>query len=252
MISFIIVNYKSAKELKRCLNDLSKMSDARYFEVIIVNNDENKLSLPRYTFKKQHHCEINKNIGYGAANNYGLNFASEKYVCFLNPDTFGFENNLLDILDFTNEKTITSPRLLTETGESQQWSCGEKITLLEIIKNNFGIHKKPWLNNTISHVDWVSGAALFVQTKTIRDLGGFDESFFLYYEDVDLCQRIQNIGGSTLYIPHVTITHSCGNSSKKDRKNQKKWYYKSQDIFFKKHVGVLQLYLLRTLRFFHK
>lgn len=251
MISFIIVNYESVKELKKCLKDLAELRDANKCEVIIVNNDEKPLSLPQYNFKQQLHLEINKNVGYSAANNHGLLHASEPYICFLNPDTYKFSENFLDIISFIDENTLVSPQIRTEESRVQEWSSGERITLFQIIKNNLGIHKKLWLETEVSSVHWVSGAALCAPKKLLKELGGFDEDYFLYFEDVDLCQRHQDRGGDVLYVPYIHLTHSCGKSSKKTRKNQKKWYYESQDTFFKKHLGALQAFLLRALRLLH-
>jgi GT2 family glycosyltransferase len=252
MISFIIVNYKSLPELTRCLSDLEKLPHSDTFEVIVVNNDPEKLPPLTYAFEKCVVCEINENIGYGAANNKGLAMASREYVCFLNPDTYDFDPKLLDILAHIDARTIASPQIRTPDGTPQQWSVGEKITLFQTIKNNFGFYKKLWQNTALQEVYWVSGAALFVQKNLIERLHGFDTDYFLYFEDADLCHRLHDIGGRVLYVPEVRVTHICGGSSKKARKNQKKWYYRSQDIFFRKHCGVLQLYILRALRFFHK
>jgi len=252
MLSFIIVNYNSNKELQNCLYDLSKINYANKCEVIIINNDTKKLSLPKYTFQKQQVHEINKNIGYGAANNLGLQHASHKFVCFLNPDTHSFCKNLTNITKhITKEKTILMPQILTESNLPEPWSVGSNITFLQIFKNNIGLYKKHWLSSKEIPVDWVSGVALFTTLKLMQQLNGFDEDFFLYFEDVDLCKRTHDCGGTVRYLPQFHITHINGVSSKKSSKKQKKCYYKSQDLFFQKHLGAVQMFLLRTCRFLH-
>lgn len=252
MISFIIVNYRSHEELKRCLSDLAKLPDAQFFDVIIVNNDKKKVLLPRFCFGSQIIHEINENIGYARANNIGLGHASKKYICFLNPDTHSFSADLTKITEHINEKIIASPQILSDDDSVQEWSVGNEITLWQTIKNNFGFYKKPWNAVEKTSVHWVTGAALFAEKDLIQKMGGFDESFFLYFEDVDLCKRLRDMHGNILYVPTIKVKHSSGSSSKKARKIQKKCYYKSQDIFFKKHVGTTQTALLRTLRFFHR
>lgn len=250
-VSFIIVNYASVFELKKCLNDLAQLPSASGCDVIIVNNDPTPLSLPVYGFAQQKICEVNRNIGYGSANNIGLQHALQPFVCFLNPDTHSFSTNFFDILDHIDNRSFASPQIRTENASIQPWSTGEMITLWQIIKNHCGFHKRSWLTQKTSPVYWVSGAALFAPTQLITELGGFDEEYFLYFEDVDLCHRLHKNGGTVLYVPHIHLTHTSGCSSRQDRIKQKKWYYTSQDIFFKKHVSTMQMYILRALRMLH-
>jgi len=252
MISFIIVNYNSRTELQNCLRDLCQIYRVNECEVIIVNNDTKKLTLPKYNFQNQTVCEVNKNIGYGAANNIGLGHINNDFVCFLNPDTHSFCKDLVNITKhLSGEKTILMPQIRTESGEPEHWSVGSHISFLQIIKNNIGLYKKPWLSKQKISVDWVSGAALFTSSKLMQNLGGFDEDFFLYFEDVDLCKRASASGGKICYMPQFHITHTGGASSKKSTKKQKKCYYISQDLFFQKHLGTAQTFLLRIFRFLH-
>ncbi len=252
MISFIIVNYNSRKELKNCLEDLCQINKAQKCEVIIINNDAKKLSLPRYDFQDQIIHEVNQNIGYGAANNIGLKYANNDIICFLNPDTHSFCTDITNITKYlATEKTIIMPQIRTETGQSEPWSVGENISLLRLLGNNVGLYKKPWLSKQKISASWVSGAALFTTAKLMQKLNGFDEDFFLYFEDVDLCKRTTALGGKIYYLPQFSVTHTGGVSSKKSTKKQKRCYYKSQDLFFQKHLGAFQTFLLRICRFLH-
>lgn len=249
-VSFVIVNYNSTKELLRCLSDLDNLKDSSIFDVIIVNNDTKQLSLKNYSFNKQLVCEINQNIGYGKASNIGLFKAKAPFVCFLNPDTHSFSSNFTKIISsITHDKMIVAPRIYTESGDIEPWSVGQDITLTQIIKNNLHINSKPWLSRKDMFVDWASGAALFAHTKFIKSLGGFDEDFFLYFEDVDLCKRIKKQGGNIKYTPSFSLIHTSGASSKKNTRNQKRCYYKSQNLFFKKHLSAPEYFLMRALRF---
>ncbi len=252
MISFIIVNYNSRRELKKCLDDLCQINEADRCEVIIINNDTKKLSLPQYNFQNQIIHEVNQNIGYGAANNIGLKYINNEIVCFLNPDTHSFCADITIITKhLTDEKTIAMPQICTESGQSEPWSVGENISLLRLLGNNVGLYKKPWLSKQKISVSWVSGAALFTTAKLMQKLNGFDEDFFLYFEDVDLCKRATALGSKIYYLPQFNIIHTGGISSKKSTKKQKRCYYKSQDLFFQKHLGAFQTYLLRICRFLH-
>ncbi len=252
MISFIIVNYQSLHELRRCLRDLSQITNAHLCDVIIVNNDTQKLHIPKYTFRKQKVYEVNENIGYARANNIGLAHATTDYICFLNPDTHSFDVHFTTITQHIDDTTIASPQILSDDGAAQQWSAGDAITLWGIIKNNIGIYKKPWHSTVKTPVHWVTGAALCAKKHFLEQLNGFDEDFFLYFEDVDLCTRAQNLYGDVLYIPTIQVHHSSGCSSKNTHKTQKECYYKSQDLFFAKHHGPVQKRLLQIFRLLHR
>jgi GT2 family glycosyltransferase len=251
-LTFVIVNYKSIIQLQKCLKDLSKVNGAHFFNLIIVNNDKEKITLPKNIFYTQKILEVNKNIGFGKACNKGLSKTTSEFICFLNPDTHSFCNNFADIINtFTNNKTIISPKILTPTNDVEPWSIGTNLTLLQTIKNHIGLQNKQWLSNQRICVDWISGASMFAKTVFIKDLGGFDEDFFLYFEDVDLCKRAKNNGGQIFFEPNFFLTHTNGNSSKKDIQKQKRCYYNSQDLFFKKHLPTAQKHLLRFCRFLY-
>lgn len=250
-ISFIIVNYNSTREIHRCLHDLSVLPNIHDHEVIIVNNDSDFLFLKNFGFHDLKLIEVNKNIGYGAANNIGILQATNPFICLLNPDTHSFSQNFIDIFHHVDDRTIVSPRINNEDATPQEWSNGDRITLTQLIKNNCGLHTKPWESHMPRSVHWVSGAALCTTAKLLHKLKGFDESFFLYFEDVDLCERTHQIGGNVYYLPQFSVVHTGGQSSKKTMKIQKKWYYRSQDHFFKKHLGSAQAFVLRMCRLFH-
>jgi GT2 family glycosyltransferase len=249
LITFIIVNYKSKNSLLHCLNDLIQLPDINKCEIIIVNNDNTTLSLPKYNSFKIQIIESKTNIGYGRANNLGLLYANGKYICFLNPDTHSFCPHFIQIVqEIQNNKIIVAPQIKTENDNVEPWSVGDEITLTQLIKNKCNLHNKKWLSQKKCSVDWVSGAALFVSKKFITELGGFDEDFFLYFEDVDLCKRATDSGGKIYYLPNYYLTHTNGVSSKHDVQKQKKCYYNSQDLFFNKHHSALHTKILRICR----
>jgi N-acetylglucosaminyl-diphospho-decaprenol L-rhamnosyltransferase len=107
--------------------------------------------------------------------------------------------------------------------------------------------KKPWNSKKPILVDWVSGTALLIKNKLFNDIGGFDEAFFMYFEDQDICLRVKSKNTKTLFYPDFKIVHHSGKSWKK-QKNQKKYYYQSLDIFFKKHHNLIQQKLLTFFR----
>lgn len=248
--SFIIVNYKSRQYLKDCTDSIINFAKGKVdYEIIIVNNDCDKLPNNTGIVIK----EVGKNVGYAKANNMGASLAKGDVFCFLNPDTKFLENgDIFHICNlFENESVgIIGPRILTEDGNIQPWLAGYEISLFDTIKNNFGFIKSKslWEKSSICQVSWVSGASLFIRKNVFEKLSGFDENFFLYFEDVDLCKRAGFLGKKILLTPEIKITHYCGKSSDNSAK-QKKYYYISQDYYFKKHFGKISTFFLKLLRF---
>jgi len=252
MLSIIIVNYNSLSQLECCLSSISDKLGDFECETIVVNNDNESLS-PLFTKQPRlKTIEINRNIGFGAACNLGAGSAGGKYLCFLNPDTEIISTDIRGLLkNFETEPNlgIAGPLVLTTEGLPQPWSFGKDITLWSIIKNNL-FPSKPLMDKPVFQVDWVSGAALFIRKELFEKLGGFDEDFFMYFEDVDLCKRARAASFDVLLYSDFHVVH-FGGKSFEDKKIQEDYYYESQDKYFLKHFGVSSLLLLRFLRLFH-
>lgn len=252
-IAFIIVNYRSREYLRGCLASVFENLGDFYFEVIIVNNDEERLDdFERENIKI---IEINQNIGFGASSNRGAKEAEAEILCFLNPDTEILSKNIEDLIgEFEKDKKIeiVGPKVVDERGYVQKWSAGREINLKEIIKSNLGFpdSKKVWGGDKKIEADWVTGAAMFIKKETFEKLGGFDEKFFLYFEDIDLCKRVRERGDKIIYFPDFQVKH-LGGKSNRNKKEQKKEYYKSQDYYFEKWFGKKTKSLIRFLRKLH-
>ncbi len=239
-LSVIIVNYRSGQYLNGCLASLHKYLKNVNFEIIIVNNDEKEsLEGIKKVYPEIKLINHQKNIGFGAGNNLGVREAGGEIILFLNPDTEILAQNIDDILRrFRKDKKIAvvGPRLVTEKGETQWWCAGKEITFLQIIKNNIGIIecKKIWESREETFCDWISGAAFFIKKDVFENTGGFDEKFFMYFEEVDLCLRVKKINRKILYYPKVSILHKGGKSWKSFWK-QKKEFFKSFGRYTKKN-----------------
>ncbi|EKE20271.1 MAG: glycosyl transferase family protein [uncultured bacterium] len=250
-ISFIIVNYKSKQHLKDCIDSLrAKISDLDW-EVIIVNNDREELILfPE--LGNMHILNHRVNDGFAKACNLGASTARGDILFFLNPDTRILTDNFSEIKKcflLRGDVGIIAPRLLTENGEAQTWSTGFEINLWGILKNNFGIisDKSLWNVSVETPAAWVSGAAMAIKKSLFENISGFDENFFMYFEDADLCKKLSSTGKIILILPEIQVVHFGGKSSTSDNQ-QKIAYYASQDYYFKKNTSSLQFYLLKLLR----
>jgi hypothetical protein len=255
VFSFIIVNFKSADLLPLWFASLSKTSLlSNEYEIIIVNNDISETE-KLDTLNQQHNFKLihtQSNLGFGTACNLGIQHASGKILGFINPDTQFLSGDLHDVYgQFKNNPSlgIIGLKLITEQGLTQEWSAGTQVTLWDIIRNNLDFPKSKafWESQKPIGVDWVSGASLFIPQSLFHKIKGFDEDFFLYFEDIDLCERVQAKGKSILYFPNISLSHLSGQSSV-SHKQQKQDYYTSQDLYFAKHRPHWEGFCVKLLR----
>jgi len=253
LTSIIIVNYQSRAYLEKCLASVYKYCPSGVFEIIIVNNDPaEKLGFLQEKFPQIKIINQAENLGFGAAVNAGAKTAVGQYFFLLNPDA----ELLNDAVAAAMVKFKKYPRLaviggqiLDEQNRIQKWLGGRKVNLTELLLNNLGIRRsrKLWQSREKTETDWVSGGAMFVRKDFFEKIGGFDEKFFLYFEDMDLCLRIKKLGGQIIYYPAIKIRHYGGRSFA-DKKIQKKNYFSSQDYYFRKHFGKFRAWGVRSLR----
>lgn len=252
-LSVIIVNFRSEHNLKECIASIYNKTPSFGKEVIIVNNDQREtLEVIKKAFPEIRIIESGGNIGFGRANNLGARNAQGEFLFFLNPDARMLSGKLNDIFEqFSENKNIGAigAKLVTKEGKIQKWSAGEKINLFSILRNNIGLSgdKKIWLSPVKKNVFWVAATALFIPKKLFEKTGGFDEQMFMYFEDIDLCKRINNLGYKILYYPSFEVLH-LGGESYKNRADQKRHYYVSQDYYFKKHCSKFEYCAIKILK----
>ena len=252
LLSIIIVNFKSQHLLEKCVASVYQNLNNQNFEIIVVNNDEEHvLSEVKKKFPSLKILQQSANIGYGRAANQGARLAKGELFLILNPDTelLSNLNAISEIFSDDLEVGALSPKLVDEHGKTQAWIAGEEISLLSLIRNNLGLSKKKkaWESVNKKEVGWVSGAALFIRKEVFELAGGFDEKIFMYFEDVDLCKRLRNLGKKIIYLPDARIIHHGGKSFSEE-KRKKNLYYASQEYYLRKHFGKSKAWILKILR----
>lgn len=167
-----------------------------------------------------------KNIGFGAAHNLVLNHINSNYHLVLNPDV-AFEEAVLPVLirqlEMDKELALISPKVMYPSGE-HQFVCRTYPTLFDLINRRFKFSKKAILKHEYRtqdlsqpfYPDFIHGCFLVFKTSIFKDLNGFDERYFLYMEDVDICKKIDAIGKKKLYYPKVEIEHILKRGSSKN------------------------------------
>lgn len=249
LLTIQIVNYNSRENLRACLYSVWKnFSDHKNLQVIVINNDKEKLEDIQREFRIEL-IEKNENIGFSKAHNLGLQIAKGKFICFLNPDTKLFPlaiEKLLEVFSTDEKIGIAGPVHLGEGNVLEDNCFGFLKTPLSIIGSKI-LQKKQTLPTSIFETDWVSGGAMMVKKELLLEIGGFDENYFMYFEDVDLCLRAKKRGWKIVVHPEAKIFHKSGQSFSSYHK-KKEYYYRSQVYYVKKNFGLGWVWLVKILR----
>lgn len=253
LISIVIVNFKVADYLKRTLQSLRDADLYDRAEVIVVDNASNDGSKAVITsqFPEAAWVGLKNNIGFGKACNVGAKNGRGKFLLFLNPDTLVSKNTLSACVDFFESHPgagIMGPKILNTDG-SLQAGCRRSFPspsvafyrltgLSKLFPKNrtFGRYNLTYLDPDVpAEVDAVSGSFLFIPAALFHELNGFDETFFMYGEDLDLCRRAKDKGRGVWYNPATAIIHFKGKSASKRLLSSRKAFYEAMMIFSRKY-----------------
>ncbi len=264
-LSIIIVNYNVRHFLEYCLLSVRKASIGLQVQVIVVDNastdDDHEWIAEQ--FPKVHLIKNENNQGFGKANNQGLQLADGEYVLFLNPDTIIPENTLHDCIAFFQEKKdcgaigvqmmdgkgIFLPEskrsIPTPLVSFYKFSGLEKLFPKSKI---FGKYALGYLDkNEVHEVPILAGAFLTARRSLLEKVGGFDEAFFMYGEDIDLSYRLQhNTGFKNYFLGTVRIIHFKGESSKQNTLHYNKIFNEAMQVFVQKYHTKIGAFLMST------
>jgi len=228
-VTAIIVNYRTPDLTKGAVR--SCLGEPEIAEVIVIDNDSGDDSADilteEFRGQKVRVMESDANAGFGAANNKGIAKARTDYVFLLNSDAFVLEGavgSLLSRLKSDDSVGLVGPEVVESDGRTQQpLNYGPFPTLKTIFTRNQSV------SDPLSP-DWISGVAMMGHRDFLLDLKGFDDEFFMYFEDVDLCRRIRAAGKKVVREPGAKIVHFGGQSLKSNFK-RKKLFYAAQDRY---------------------
>jgi GT2 family glycosyltransferase len=224
------------------------------YEWIVADNaSEHNLSdqIPEAVYLR-----LPENYGFAKANNLAAQKARCQYLFFVNPDCTFTENCLPSLMQALQTAGISGPKVLNEDG-TLQLSFGPFLSVWNEFqqKKRMSREKTPEIQKWIQSLgdfspDYVSGCALMISAELFKQIGGFDEHFFLYEEDVDLCKRVRDNGKRIAYVSSARIAHGRNKSVRKTKDRARSEYLKSQAYYYQKHHGYLQNVLLRIYRIF--
>ncbi len=262
-LSVIISTYNSTEDLDSCLESIEQHSSGLDYELIVVDNnspDRSCLELQKKYPAVSFHF-LNSNDGFGAANNYGLRCASGDYILFLNPDTILLENTFKLGIDYLNSHPSVgalSFMVVHPNGDPQY--CynrfpGIREELLVALYLDVYFHRQlvkrdyeeKLRHGTSFPVDWISGAFILTRRSVLDAVGSFDESFFIFYEDIDLCFRIKSAGFEIQYVPLSRIIHKGGQSTSGYAHTLVYNRYRSKYVFARKHYSFARRSIIVSL-----
>jgi GT2 family glycosyltransferase len=264
-ISVVIVNYKVKEYIANLLNSLKRSSSDLSQEVFVVDNasGDDSIAYLEKRFPEVHYIQNDENVGFGKANNQAIEKARGKYVLIINPDTLVSEDTLTTMFSHmeANEKCgACGCKILNPDGsfapESRRsvpsiWSAACKVFGLNSLfpkSKVFGKYYLSWLDeDDASQVPVLSGSFMFWRSSVLKELGGFDEQFFMYGEDIDLCYRIQKTGYHIDYVPDTSIIHYKGESTKKGDLRYIRLFNKALYQFFDKQYSLRYSFLFKVL-----
>lgn len=226
----MVVNRNTREFLRACLESLEAQDVEGGVAVWVVDNGSTDGSPETVLsdFPGVNLVMNDRNVGYAKACNQGVAKTSEPYVMVMNSDTVlssGTARELTAYLDADPGVAIVGPRVLNGDG-SLQYSCREFPSIPDAVAHGFiGLFKAgnrassrykkmSWSHDEPAEVDWVSGCFFAARRKALEELGGFDESYYMYVEDVDLCWRAWNSGWKVAYLPSCDVHHHIGMSSR--------------------------------------
>jgi GT2 family glycosyltransferase len=253
-VSVILVNWNGCALLERALSALFTTTHKVAMQVIVVDNasSDGSVAMVRQQFPQTTLLVNSKNVGFARANNQALELVEGRYILLLNTDAFvheGTVDGMVAFMDAHPDAGSVGCRLYYEDGTLQR-SCFAFPTLVTELwsalfldrlfsrSRYFGKYQMTyWDMNDTRAVDSLMGACLMVRSDVVRRIGLFDEQFFMYSEEIDLCYRIQKEGLKNYYLPQFSAIHLWGGSSRRIRRESFLRLYQSRVKFFRKHYG---------------
>jgi N-acetylglucosaminyl-diphospho-decaprenol L-rhamnosyltransferase len=243
-LSIIIVAYNGEQLLHATLASLVRYTHDITYELIVVDNSPAPGIAPlSQTFPQARLIRNAKNQGFAAANNVGLRNSEGRYVALLNPDTLLHDDALSVLvhwLDSNAQAGAVAPRLLQPNGQLQPYSYGGAPTPTYLLRRIWsrarGRYLHQWAGSEPQVVDWVAGTCMVVRRAAVEAVGGLDERFFLYFEDVDWGWRLRHAGWQVVFLPSVAITHIGGGSGAAQTSDH---YDQSLRRFYAKYYGAV-------------
>ena len=255
-VAAILVNYNAGDELRRALQSISDEMHDRPWQAAVIDNasSDGSGSIVREFAPHAALIQNRSNVGFGRAVNQGIAATAAPLLLIMNPDcrlVAGAIAALRSELDLHEYCAIAGPRILNPDGSVQGSARGDPDMLTGLFGRSAALGRLlPWLpisrRNVVSDaairsghesvvVDWLSGACMLARRDALQKVHGFDERYFLYWEDADLCRRLRAAGYHVRYVPGATAIHRVGHSSKTARTAAIRAFHESAYLYYATH-----------------
>jgi GT2 family glycosyltransferase len=256
-VAALLVNYNAGIELRRALRSIAEENIGRPWEAVVVDNASIDGSSAIVEEFAPHARLIRnaENVGFGRGINQALAHSAAPLVVIMNPDCYLIGGALTtleaELLSY-DECAIVGPRILDPNGAIQGSARGDPDMLtglfgrraaLRRLLPGLGVSKRNVITDHVRVVhssvvvDWVSGACMLARREALEKVGGFDESYFLYWEDADLCRRLRLVGYHIRFVPGATAVHRVGQSSRSARALSIRAFHDSAYRYYATHVA---------------
>lgn len=260
-VAISIVSYNTRDLLNNCLTSLYRQKTKEKISIWVLDNDseDGSARMVKEVFPKVKLIESGENLGFAKGQNQILKQIKDEYVLLINPDT-EFENGFLEkMVSFMEEnpkcqvagsKLVDFNNKLEANGGNFPLGLGLftwlfNLEFLGSLPNFHRIDKDYY--SFVQEVDWVSGTMMVIRTEALKKVGFFNEEFFMYFEDVELCYRINKAGGKVMLNPDVSIKHKSGSSSEDPRYSQWSGEFAGLIRFYDIYTGFLGAFYVKIL-----
>ena len=242
-LSVIILNYNVRYFLELCLKSVEAAVAHIDAEIIVIDNNspDDSCAMVKELFPSVKLIENKDNSGFSKGNNIGVAQAKGEYLCILNPDTIVAEDTFTKLIKFTDGKDnlgIVGCQLIDGKGnflpESKRNVPTPKVSLKKVLGSTNDYYANHIETESTGKVDILVGAFMWLKKDVYDVVGGFDEDYFMYGEDIDLSYKVVKAGYDNFYFGETTVIHFKGESTLKDSKYAKR-FYGAMQIFYKKH-----------------
>lgn len=264
-LTVIIVNWNTVDLLDDCLRSVLDYGPAGLSqEIVVVDNASSDGSVEhlRTNWPSVKLIANDENVGFCRANNQAIRVSEAPYLLLINTDArlrAGCVNTMLGYLQHDPRAGVVGPRLVYGDGSFQRWTAGQSLSLGSCATYLLGLDRLAarhqaragmYLNYDIAEPfkpGWVSSAVMLVRRAALDEIGAFDESIFVYMDDVDLCQRATDAGWNTWYAAETTAVHFMGASSRRATGNASPEAFRALNRWFERRHGRRAALALRAL-----
>lgn len=247
-LSIVILNYNVRYFLEQCILTVQRAMRDLDAEIIVVDNasQDDSCAMVRRYFPSVKLIENKENVGFSKANNKAVAVARGEYICILNPDTAVAEDSFAKCISFaeTNKNLGAlgiyyldgTGNFLPESKRNLPTPTRSLLKILGIAGGRKGYYAKYLNEKETGPVEILAGAFMFMKREVYQQVGGFDEDYFMYGEDIDICYKLMKAGYTNYYDGSHCVLHYKGESTQKDAAYLNR-FYGAMDIFYKKHFS---------------